>query len=351
MSGEEVYRLWVEQTAFYLGFGRVSTRLFGDSVYAPYIYILTILLIDVPILSTIVYVLRPGVTFHPFLDYPLWFFIPVGLIIGTWGMRKIRSQYEYAISNTGRVSKPIEVPTPRRFRMSVYIGALVLYLISVWPNLTEALTIEGPLIGGIKWLVIIPVFYIPLIVEFFVVYLHSLFFLPIAIYLQNISLDFADPQNLGGMEPVGNLLINGTQLYYLGLGIWTVWSIIHRITDMGAWGGGFVGNNLFFGITWITGGILFFIAVLVVHSNMKRQRTKKIKEITQRIRELGNDDKMFPYVNIDDADLLIKYNQEHINMAKIRETRTYPIAIEKFWELFGVAIFPILLEIISFVVI
>lgn len=342
----EGYTLWVERVAGRFGFDRVCARLPRlDPSCAPYLYVLSVLFIDVPVLSTIAYLFQPNVTFHPILDYPWWGLVPVGLVLGVYGIRRTRSRFTDAVQ-VGRGSSEVRVSTPRRFRVGVYVAALGFYLLSTGPALPELFSTEGTVIGVIKWLGIIPFVYIPLIVEFVVVYLHGLFFLPVALSRDDVDIDFADPTKLGGMGPVGALILTATKLYYLGLTLWTLFKFL----------GIFIGikepvvspQNLlsitFFTAAWIAGAVLFLGALFVIHRHMLEKRAEKIEEITNRIRNAGTDDEVFPYVEPADHEERVEYLQEYANLRRVEETRTYPFDVNKLWELFAAAVFPVLIQ-------
>lgn len=350
VAGSDEYSLWVEEMAYRLGFDRVL-----GPEYAPYLFVITVLFIDVPILSTLSYVLRPDVTYHAAVDFPLWPLIPIVLLTAVWGMRRIQSQYTRAVRTAGRRSerdaKRIKVATPTHFRTTLYVMVLILYLIAWGPFFPEAIASEGPIVGSIKWLGLIPFFYLPIVVEFFVVYLHGLFFLPVTIYLSETPLDFADPEKLGGMGPVGTLIISATKIYYLVLILWTGMSFLRRLLAIqGATESGPEPVSMaLFVVTWIMGGVLFLLAMFAVHLHMAQQRREKVTELTEGIRQAGTDEEMFPYAEPSDDKEVMEYVQQYMNLDRVESTHTYPADVSNLWELFGVAVLPVLLQVGSLV--
>lgn len=341
MAPGECYTLWVERVADRLGFDRVAISLIDDPSAAPYFYILFVLIVDVPVLSTVGYVFLPHVTFHPFLHYPSWIVNPFALLIGIWGMRRIRSNYSEAIENTGRISSPIEVSSPEWVRLSVYVVAIVLYLIAIWPTLPEHLAREGLLLGGVKWLGIIPLVYIPVIAEFSAVCLHGILVLPITVYYRDIQLDFGDPMMFGGMVPVGSLVVSATKFYYVGFGLWTLESIIGSElgdTEMRTL------STVFFAAVWTVGAVLFLFTTFLMHRHMSRQRNGKLESIASEIQELRHQWGTFPLVFQDTQDEKLDLILMHINFSWVKETRTYPMNVDRLWELFAAAVLPVLLQ-------
>lgn len=347
-----MYSLWVEEIPSRLGFNLICQKILGDDRYAPYFFVLLIVFIDVPVLSTISYIIHDGQTVHPLIDYPWWGLVPLALVIGIFGMRRMRSIYTRAIKNTGQITGKIKVSSPNRLRSIVFVVALILYFIIIIPDLPELLNAEGQIIGIIKWALIIPCIYVGLIVEFFVIYIHSLFFLPISITVQNIPLDFSDPTNLGGMGDVGDLIILSTIYYYLGLALWTGTTLIGPLTGIqgAVQSGPGIESIIFFILAWAVGGFLLLISLWVLHSHMYENKKNKLQEIKKRIQDSGTDDKFFPYTSPEENKEVIEYMQGYIDFRRIEDTKTYPIDIDKLWELFVSAALPILLQSISIII-
>jgi hypothetical protein len=348
MQGLESYSLWVEKAPSHLRVDSLCLRLFGNDKYAPYLFVIFVAIIDVPLLSTIGYIIHNGRTVHPLIDYGWWILVPIGLILGVHGINRIREKYSDATSNVGRTNSNLQVPTAKYFRISIYILSLTAYGIFIVPNLPQFLSTEGQVIGVIKWLFIIPFFYLPIISEFFVVYLHGLFFVSISISRQNVPLDFSDPSKLGGMGNVGDLIISSTSLYFVGLALWTGTTIIGPITGIRATPTGPGTYSIgFFIISWTTGVFLFLLSLWIIHRHMYKKKQNEINEIVEEIRLSGYDDEVFPYTNPNDSSESLEYIQKYINLQRVEETKTYPINVNKIWEFSASAILPIFLQTIS----
>ena len=345
MRDSESYQLWIEEIPSRLRFDYVSGRILGSDRYSSYLFILLIVFIDVPILSTITYIIHDGQTVHPLIDYGWWILVPIALMIGVFAMKRIRSKYSDAINNVGKDSGNLEIKSPNRFRIGVYVLSMLVYLPFIAQNLTQFLASEGQIIGSIKWLIIIPFFYLPIISEFFVIYIHGLFFLPFSIFQQNIDLDFSDPNKLGGMGKVGDSMIFATSFYFIGLALWTGTTIIGPITGIKATESGPDSFSIgFFMIAWFVGLLLFFLSLWIIHKHMYTKKQEKIDELMEEIRKSGQDEEVFPYVNPQERDENIEYMQKYINLNRVEETKTYPVDINKIWEFSASAFLPIFLQ-------
>lgn len=348
MTGLEPYSLWVEKAPSRLRVNSLSTKLLGTDEYAPYLFVTLVVIIDAPVLSTIGYILNNGETVHPLIDYPWWIFVPVGLLIGVYGINRIREKYLHAARHVGKTNFNLPVPTIKYLRISIYILSLIAYAVFLIARLPQFLRTEGQFIGGIKWLLLVPLFYLPVISEFFVVYLHGIFFVSISISRQNVPLDFSDLNNLGGMGCVGDLAISSTSLYFAGLTLWTGTTIIGPITGIRAAPTGPGNFSIgFFVISWIAGMFLFLLSIWILHRHMYKEKQDKLDEISQEVRSLGSDDEFFPYTTTSDSNESLKYIQKYINLQRVRETKTYPIDADKIWEASVSAIIPIILQIVS----
>lgn len=332
------YSLWIERIANRLKFDRVSHRAFGTDAYAPYLFVLFVVVFDVPLMSTISYLLVPGRTFHPLIDLPAWPLFPLALVLGIFGMRVIRSKYVVARENAGRIEKPIQVSTPARFRIALFVTVVGVYFIYYFPNLPQVFETEGLVIGAIKYFLIIPFVYFVVLTDFVAVYVHGLYFLPIAIQNQMVPLDFS--KRFGGMKPVGSLLITASVFYFVALTFWTGATILNNPILEGK-------TFLLHGILWGTGILLFSIALWILHRYMHEQKERKLAEIRDTIRNLGSDEEVFPYITPTRQNESIEYMVLYVNIDRVEQTQTYPVDTDRLLELIGAILIPVLLQAVS----
>lgn len=337
MRGSETYSLWIERIAEQLGFSQHLQRVGLDDTYAPYLFVLAVVILDVPILSTVSYVVH-DVTFHPLIDLPAWPLIPLALVVGIFGMRRIRSKYGRARETAGKTDQEIEVSPPTQFRAGLYLFVVIVYLVYTLPNLPEHLAVEGHLVGIIKYLLIIPGVYFVVLSDFLAVYVHGLYFLPLAILDQDVPLDFS--KKYGGMEDVGSLLITASIFYFATLALWTTSTILNNP-------GLQFKTFLLHSVMWGTGVLLFAIALGIVHYHMDRQKRQKIEETTDEIKRSGTDNDVFPYISPEKQAETAEYMVLYVNLDRIEQTRTYPVNTDRLLELIGAILIPVVLQVIS----
>lgn len=338
MTAADGYPLLIEQVAQRMGFDQVSHWLFNNEAYAPYLFVLTVVIVDVPILSTISYLFVDGRTFHPLIDLPAWPLIPLALVLGVFGMRQIRAKYVRAREEAGRSDDPIQVGTPERLRMALFLAVVCIYLLYYAMDLPQVFETEGIVIGGIKYLVIIPFVYYLVLTDFVTVYLHGLYFLPVEITRQQLPLDFSS--KFGGMEAVGSLLITASIFYFVELTLWTGSTILNNSRmELKAF--------VLHGIMWVVGIVLFLSALWILHRYMAAQKQEELDKVTKRIRSSGSDEEVFPYITPNGSEERTEYMVLYANLDRIEQTRTYPLNTDRLLELFGAIMIPILLQAIS----
>ncbi|WP_135825622.1 hypothetical protein [Halorussus ruber] len=352
MVRAEPYSLWVERVSRWLRFDRISACFLDDESYAPYLFVLTLVFIDVPVLSTIGYLVHEGETVHPLLDYSWWFLVPLGLVVGVIGIRRIRSEFTDAVEKVGQGDGNIRVSTPRRFRCALFVFALVLYYGIIAQNLPQLLLSEGKIIGAVKWVVLIPAGYVTIIVELFSVYVHGLLFLPLAIDRRDVPLDFSDPKKLGGMEPVGSLLLTGTNFYFLGLTLWTGTTVLGPLTGIYGATNSAPGREsiAFFVVAWFTGIFLFLFSLYIVGKNTRRRKEAEISRTIREIQRCGRGPTAFTGNGFDTEKGTAECVRLYVYLDWIDQTETYPVDVEKMWTMFGSIVLPVSLKLLPFVV-
>ncbi|KXA90557.1 hypothetical protein AKJ57_04040 [candidate division MSBL1 archaeon SCGC-AAA259A05] len=139
--------LWIEKISRKLSFDKIASRISKKS-HAPYFFVLTVMIIDVPILNTIWY-FRTG--FHPLIDAPTWLLLPPLVFFAIWGSRKIRDKFEEFVRSSSllehnNVKKKdfFEIPSPK-LKYFFLISGLVLWMIyAIW-SIPEIISMSGKL--------------------------------------------------------------------------------------------------------------------------------------------------------------------------------------------------------------
>lgn len=384
-------RLFSERLAMAFRFDDISDRLLGEPEHAPYLFLLAVVMIDLPILSTIEY-LQTG--YNPLALNPLIVLNPIGFLYGIWAARRIRQKYTEAFPTSeqdsdegsqlldednvinadsfdpslsvferalfrvydtlGSGSAPadpesrFETIAPYRLKYGLLVFGWGLHLtwILLDPDaLTLIFELGSPLIGSIKFFGLVPLVYYPIGVDVAATFLGVLVFLPFKLRRRG-PVDFEDPLGYGGLKPVGGLISSATLLYLVAF---TAWALVAGVgTTLGKEGLPQTVSTVtqaYMAIGVLVGVGLFALATLSVHRLMKSAKHWRIEQIAKRVREEGpeDDSAMFPDTSVPrSADDASRYMQLHIHMTKVDNMREYPINMSNVQDILFAAILPYL---------
>lgn len=349
VDGHPPFQFWTERLAAWLGFDRAADRLFGDREYAAYLFVGAVLFLDVPVLSTVGYLLPRIPSFHPLLEYPWWWLIPVALLLGIRGMRRMRATAVEAALTVREEGVAVSTPAIRSIRFLLFAIGLLLYVVGPLRILPTILSVEGVFIGGFKWLVIIPAVYIPVAVDFVTTYLLATVLIPVYVLLERPELNFEDPLRFGGLAPTGTSLTVAAEYHFLALGIYTLVTFLDNILLANP----VFGTKLtrlevgFFLATWILGVCLLVLGIHLVHRHMAAEKLEKLEELS-----VGLDDRTarsFTNVAPDETEEALATISRYLAIHHVERTRTYPLAVSRLWEVFAAAGIPLVLQVASIV--
>lgn len=372
-------RLWIERAATRLGLDRVA-----GPTRAPYLLLGSVYFVDVPILSSIRYV-QTG--FHPYLVNPASASVIVLAIFALWSSRRLRDAFEETVAalppgpeaSTAqqdsmnddrpprstlsrallRFGRPSE-GTGERERLEPLVDprlttlalgtAWILYVawITTNPTIQRLILVhEGPLIGGIKYGLLLPGVYLPLGAEFFVTYFGIIVLLPLEIRDAGL-VNFQDPHGFGGLRPVGDL-IRSASTYYLfglggyvaGIGLGFLLGEAGYVPSVGVVTTGFIVAGIFLGV------LLFVYPVLVLHDHMKGAKHEKIQAIAAEVEQHGppDDQNMFPETKVPTSlEEGNEYVHLYIKLRRVENMREYPIDTTHLQDLVLAVIFPLVAQ-------
>lgn len=348
MTAKEFGELWIERLSAISGADSIARKL-GWEKSGPYVFVIIIDFINVPILSTIAY-MRGGA--HPLLEYPTWVALPLLLLLFIYVTRIVRKRCRVARRSAGRreSADPLPIDSMRDLRLIFYVVLFTGYVFVLLLAGTDLLIAEGGLIiSGIKYLLIVPLLYFVVLTDFGSAIIFTQIGIPVSIAEQDVELDFDDPKRLGGMDPVGTLMSAGVAGYYLGLSILT--GAVGVQTLLGLVGPATESVEpitiLAFVIAWVIGFIPGLIGIRTLHRHMRSKKETKIEELMDRIETLGVDNETFVYSEKETEIDHLKYLKENTKLQKVRETRTFPFNTYNLWESVTSALLPIGLQIIT----
>ncbi|WP_302080127.1 hypothetical protein [Salinibaculum rarum] len=183
-------------------------------------YALLVVFCEVGVLQT----LRVLEGYQPFfLTSPLWLLRPLILVGAAIVTRQLHRSYGLAVKEMA-LSERVDDAT-RFDRLVPPKLAWGFILIGVTFTLGNALLVVGlptllswPIAARLNWLVIVPFGYVPIFAMFLSTYLSIEVIVPHRIDSSDqLGLYYHDPENLGGMRPVGELMKHA--YYYLLVGL------------------------------------------------------------------------------------------------------------------------------------
>lgn len=161
--------------------------------------------------------------------------------------------------------------------------------------------------------------------------------LPCAISIGR-RIDFTDIHNFGGLRPVGRLLKTSAVYLLVLLSVYVVFVAFAIGPDIGD------ARHLSI-LTGASGLILllFLAPVFWLHRHMRRMRAAKLEAIGEEFAAAGGDDRLPPDVPAADEDVS-EYTSANLKLARVRETKTYPLDLGIVEELLLVLALPFLIQ-------
>jgi hypothetical protein len=264
--------LWLDSFARRLGFGLLADRLPWD-VPPSYVYTLcTVIPLTVgaaiytwSIGAELIYEVNPYFALQPLL-----------LLAAVYGAHSLRAGYDRAVREMNLRERASD-PEP-----------LVDIVPERLPWLLFALAVGVQFIPGIKdttgWIitdyvfnyVVFPFVYTPIIIQFSAVYLSIEFLAPWRLSRSDVGIHFLDPEGIGGLRPLGELIKRA--YYYVVAGLIGYALITYAPFVVSEWEITPLGNVLFTSVWVLSIGTVAF-AVFVLHRFMHREKRREIRRL------------------------------------------------------------------------
>lgn len=161
--------------------------------------------------------------------------------------------------------------------------------------------------------------------------------LPFAIS-KDRRIDFTDIHDFGGLRPVGRLLKTSAVSLLVLLSVYVVFVAFAIGPD--------IGDARHLSILIGASGLillLFFAPVFWLHRHMRRMRAAKLEAIGEEFAAAGGDDRLPPDVPAPDEEVE-EYTSANLKLARVRQTRTYPLDLGIVEELLLVLALPFLIQ-------
>lgn len=332
--------LLVEQFADWLGFTWLAERLPGD-IYPPYLYLATFLFLDFGLSNTYKQVFTDRI--HGFLRNPYSVVIPLGLLLAALGIRYMRQGHETAVKDLRFEERADDTDHHKqvfsfRTKFATYLVLLIGMVVNSFliVGLGEFIDTQGFVHALLVNVLIVPIGYLPFAVEGVLMYISVHVLLPRRLQNADLGVFFFDPRNMGGFEPVGNLLKYTYYLYTAGLLLYLVFLYgpvvgpldVDQVQTPG------VLTAAMFTVLWLIGIATLAYSMFKVHRIMAAEKEERLREIEDQLREVVGDPYEITTTEFPDDG---EFEDIQRRLREIRATSEYPTTFTM-WVQIGISV-------------
>lgn len=341
-------RLLIEIIADAFGFDALAERLPFD-LYPPYLLVAVGLFVEYGIFDVYNYLVSGK---SSFLTEPNSLAIPAMTVLGVVGLRYIHDNYADAVHRLGVDDDDVGIDEDARatfqglvslrVRLGLYLATLVVfYGFAVFViGIPQLIEISGIGLVAYAQLVSFPLIIVPVLVELGVSYLAVHLLLPQRLARADPGLFFYDPRNLGGFEPIGQLLKRSYYIFTAVLLMWFVQThapvILSEVLDSPYPPPGPI-IQIALSAVWLGGVLTIASSMYRVHSIMKTKKEAKIRELEAEIKRAVKDPYDVQLHNVADRE---KYDEIQESLAHVRATKTYPTTMAMWSQIFISVLLP-----------
>lgn len=252
-----------------------------------------------------------------------------GLLIAVYGIRQLHGEYENAkmrlqldqrLADTSAF-ETLGSDTVRWVGYAVGAGVLLFQAVFVLGP-AEILALDG-YVGLLGNFVFIPFFYVPVVVDFCVTYFAIQVLLPRNIKHSELGLDFLDPENMGGLRPIGELLKHS---YYYFVLLFVSFALFIYAPELfpglfhSPFDPGLLANIAFTG-GWVASAALLAYGIHTLHVFMQREKAEELQRLDRRVKEEVEEPwDIQNFKKPDDGE----YEEIRSRMQYVTATREYP---------------------------
>lgn len=326
--------LWIDAIPRRLHITSIAERLAGRPRFGAYLFVVLATGLDAAL--SVVVAWRTGSP-PPLLENPFWLLLPVTLLFVVWSIRKFDAWLASIATNVdvdSRTASEFETEVFERFvsgrlRLGIYATAIILYAGTyfVRGTIPEIVAELGFVVAFLKFGVIIPLAYVPIAAEFAAVFIDIHVRLPRVIRRSEMALDFSDPTDFGGMYQFGAIV---KYSYYIFAAVtllflsWTYAAVLFSKFVGTTYSAPGMETTVQFAALWLLGTGLLAHSVFQFHVHMAEQKEAKLREVTDRIRDLTDDPHTIPDVQ-PAGDEVERVRLEYDHLRRVRQVREYPI--------------------------
>jgi hypothetical protein len=359
--------LWIEHISRVVGFETVSKRFTGTSRWAPYLFIVAVIGLHLPVLSFVGWLqtgrlsiaANPGEIFQV-IAWPavVWMLLrtkrkyagavqdlPDAIDEDIRDLDRGRNPVSRLLTIAGVPANPSgktdanlnEISSPL-VRYSVLCAGLAFY---AWQLLTNpaglvgpVADLTGPVVATVRFYLIIPFVLYPIGAEFLAVVIGALVLLPFKIRRAGL-IDFSDPHGYAGLEPTGEMFKNVSVSYFILL---TLFMLFQTVAVGASPMDQFSLPLLLAGL--LVGLILFFGPMLWMKSFINAAKHIKIEALAEQSREVGSTEDIFPYAEPESVEDANQYTYNHIRMQRVEMASEFPLNITMIQEVLFALLLP-----------
>ncbi|RLM63211.1 hypothetical protein DVK05_07935 [Halorubrum sp. Atlit-8R] len=279
--------LWLDGLARKVGMGHLSDALPG-SVPPSYLYALVTIGVLELVLGAYSYAIGEPVIY---LQNPFFLLQPIGLLAAVYGSRSLRRRYhevtvEMRIRNRTDDPERLTNVIPSWLPWTVFLSVVAV-------NYVRLFALGGPvavyqdanLAAVIGWTVANPV-WASIATQFFTVYVAVTLIAPRRLRDSDVGVDFLDPEGLGGLRPIGELVKHA--YYYVVAGLVAIGLVLYGPAIVGIEWERTTATNLIFTTVWLSSVATVGYAVFTLHQFMrdeKRRELHRLRAMEERLVE------------------------------------------------------------------
>jgi ABC-type multidrug transport system fused ATPase/permease subunit len=216
-----------------------------------------------------------------YADNPYFALQPILLVGAVYAARTLHREYDLAMEAmriAERASDPDRLldPTPKWLPWGLF-GVAVVIQFTVPNGITER-----DLMYYLFQYFVFPFVYTPIVVQFFTVYVSIEFVAPWRLSNSDVGIHFLDPQEVGGLRPLGELVKKA--YYYVMIGL-VGYAFLTYAPFIDSWTTP-LGANVLFTVIWVSTVATVAFAVLVLHRFMHREKRAEMRRLEAELREV-----------------------------------------------------------------
>jgi hypothetical protein len=314
--------LWLDRLARRVGFGWLSQRLPGD---IPPSYLFAVILVGtvVPTINAYAYLAGDPVVY---IENPLFVLQPLAIVGGVFGARALRRRYhrvaqEMNLEERAADPEPLLNIVPTWLPWILFSAALLQIAARVWAlGGFGAIYRDGGLTMVVGWGILNPLWSI-LAIQFVTVYIAIEIIAPWRLYKSDIGVDFLDPEGLGGLRPIGELVKHA--YYYMVAGLIAFALVVYGpIVSAASWGPTAT-TSIVFTVIWLGTVATVAFAVFILHQFMREEKRRELHRLDQLFREAVNNPWDIKHYTVDDEkEVFVEELQQRTET--VSATREYP---------------------------